>query len=67
MRIRARLDEERERRLRYLTRVTGATVTGVVRAAIDAYYREVRNRPQGSIGILEEVGFIGCAEGEPDL
>jgi hypothetical protein len=67
MRINARLDEERARKLRYLERATGESVTGVVRSAIDAYYREVEDRQTGSVARFEEVGFIGCAEGDPDL
>lgn len=67
MRINARLDEESTRKLRFLERVTGDTVTGIVRSAIDAYYREAQERGTGAAKRFEDVGFIGCAEGEPDL
>jgi hypothetical protein len=67
MRINARLDEESARKVRYLTRVTGSNLTGVVREAIDRYYRFVEGRERRALAIFEEAGFVGCAEGESDL
>ena len=38
MRINARLDEDRKRKLEYLMRVTGLRVSDIIKQAIDALY-----------------------------
>jgi hypothetical protein len=63
-RINARLDAEVGRKLAYLCERTGHSTTDIIKASISAYYDQVRGQcsPAGLLG-----GFIGCAEGDPDL
>jgi hypothetical protein len=42
-------------------------VTDVVRCAIDTYFRAVQDREHHALEVFEEVGFVGCAEGDPEL
>jgi hypothetical protein len=67
MRISARLDESCSRKLEFLARKTRAGTTEVVKEAIDRYYREVRTEEAKPAEVLKRSGFIGLAEGPPDL
>lgn len=67
MRINARLDEVHRDRLLYLTRATHATVTGVLKEAIDLYYEQQKKLKAKPSQALFECGFVGVAEGDPDL
>jgi len=67
MRINARLDDVRSRKLAYLERETGWSVSRIVRTAIDTYYRALRRATADPASALKKSGFIGCAEGPSDL
>lgn len=66
-RVNARLDESRAGKLAALCRETGASVTEVIQEAIDVMYERHRQRATKAKEIFERVGFIGAAEGPPDL
>ena len=42
-------------------------MTDVIKRSIERYYEEVRRGGGDTQALLESSGFIGCAEGEPDL
>jgi hypothetical protein len=67
MRINARLDDVRSRKLAYLERETGWSVSRIVRTAIDTYYRALRRAKADPASALKNSGFVGCAEGPSDL
>jgi len=60
------VDEELARKLDALRDLTGQTTGELVRAALELYYDRVR-QGAGAYRQLEDVGFIGCAEGPEDL
>ncbi len=67
MRINARLDEDRRRKLEYLMRATGSRVSDIVKQAIDVLYDRAersRGRPEK---LLTRSGFVGCGEASVDL
>lgn len=66
-RVNARLTEDDARKLGYLSRHKGKSVSDVIRAAIQRYYRETRAAEATASGLIERSGFIGCGEAEPDL
>lgn len=65
MRISARLDESRSRKLEALITGTGAGTSEVVKRAIDVYYEQYRAERPGEA--IRRSDFVGCAEGDPDL
>lgn len=68
MRINARLDPERSRKLEFLKRRDQVGTSEVVKRGIDALYDEVKNEgSRSAYEILLESGFIGCGEGPEDL
>lgn len=67
MRINARLDESRSRKLEYLARATRQGTTEIVKQAIDVYYEQMTTRRGKPAEILAAVGFVGCGEASPDL
>lgn len=67
MRINARLDEEYERKLRYLMRTTGAGVSDVVKQGIDVLYERERQSAARPEKLLKDAGLIGCFDGPADL
>ena len=67
MRINARLDESRSRKLEFLSRATDLSTSDIVKQAIDVYYDQVRGQRPPPAEVLSNSGFIGCGEASPDL
>ena len=67
MRINARLDDEHAEKLTSLTRATGASITEVLKQALDVYFEQLENSRGSAAEILEQSGFIGCGEGSLHL
>jgi hypothetical protein len=67
VRVNARLDDDRSRKLELLTALTGATISDVLKRAIDLYYDTMRRDRLRPAEILEKEGFVGSAHGDPDL
>jgi hypothetical protein len=55
-RINARIDEATQAQLDYLTEVTGASVSHVVRDSVARYHAEVQSRSTGPRRLLSLVG-----------
>lgn len=64
-RINARLDDARDQKLRYLARETNASVSEVVKRAIDLYYEQTHPK-KSAFEILNGSGFIGMGKAETD-
>jgi hypothetical protein len=67
MRINARPDEDRSRKLAFPRKVTGRTLSEVIKNAIDTYYREIKREQTRARGVFEKQGLVGCGEAEADL
>jgi predicted DNA-binding protein len=66
LRLNARLTPELGQKLGRVQRRTGKSVTEIVHAALERYCDEVEEA-ESLVGILEEVGLVGCAEGPADF
>ena len=66
-RVNARIDESLSRKLAHLRRITGHSVTEIVRQAIELYYESIHRGDGTAKDVLLRTGFVGCAEGSPDL
>ncbi len=66
-RVNARLAADEVRKLGYLSKQEGKSVSEIIRAAIQRYYNEARAAEAAATAILDRSGFIGCGEAEPDL
>ena len=67
MRINARLDEIRERKLREIQSLTGLTTSEIVKRSLDALHKEQVGEPKARLKALLSSGFIGCADGPANL
>jgi len=67
MRINARLDDDTGRKLAYVERETGWSISEIVRRAIDAYYSHFKTVRADPANVLRKSGFIGCVDGPADL
>ncbi len=67
MRINARLDEDHSEKLTYLARTTGASITEIIKRAIDTYFEQCGNSVGNAAEILTASGFVGCGEEAPAL
>ena len=67
MRVSARLDEDRSRKLAFLTTSTNLGKSEILKQAIDLYYEQVSTARPRPAEILSQAGFIGCGEGAPEL
>jgi hypothetical protein len=65
-RLNARLDGGVAKKLECLKQRTGRSTTDVVRRSIELYYDTVA-RGGEALQLLEQSGFIGCAEGARNL
>jgi hypothetical protein len=67
-RINARVDDELAQKVEELRRITGKSASAIIKAALEAYFDTVKGsnevRPRS---VLEQAGFIACANGEPNL
>jgi predicted DNA-binding protein len=66
-RINARLPAEVARKIAYLEERTKKSTTEVVIESIELYYEALKDGPGTAVDLLEQAGFIGCAEGPADL
>jgi predicted transcriptional regulator len=67
-RINARIDEDTEDKVRWLTTATGQTVSHVVRESVAAYYAQVRAQqaPKRPMRLLAMAGqFRSSTDGQP--
>ncbi len=67
MRVNARLDLERQRKLEEIARRTGLSVSDILKEAIDVYHERLAENAATARRQLERSGFIGCADGPEDL
>lgn len=67
LRLNARLDASLAKKVAYLKTKTRGTTTEVLRRSIELYYESVRGAGDEGARVLEETGFIGCADGPSDL
>ena len=67
MRINARLDDSRARKLAYLARATSQATTEIVKRAIDLYYEQETSTRRSAAEVLRSVGFVGSGRASPDL
>lgn len=67
MRINARLDEVRTRKLQYLRNVMQTGISEVVKQAIDLCYDKVKETHPSPAQLLQSTGFVGCGEASPHL
>ncbi len=67
MRISARLDEERSRKLAFLAKATNLGKSEIMKQAIDVLYEQVSTSRRRPAEILKASGFIGCGEAAPGL
>ncbi|MGH8798485.1 MAG: hypothetical protein ACREXI_15605 [Caldimonas sp.] len=56
MRVNARLDEESQRQIDYLTETTGMPVSHVLRESVGHYYRQVRAQRAGPKHLVALIG-----------
>jgi hypothetical protein len=67
MRVQAQLDDQRLQKVRYLAETTHASISEVIRQAIDLYYSRMNTDQPNPAEILIKSGFIGCGEASPEL
>ncbi len=67
MRISARLDEDRTRKLAFLTAATNRGKSEILKQAIDCYFEQVSEARPRPVDVLSQQGFVGCSEGDPAL
>ncbi len=63
-RLNARIDPELSAKVKYLRRRTGQSTTQILKASIEAYYRQLTEQEKPATLLAD---FIGCAAGSPDL
>lgn len=67
MRVQTQLDDQHLQKLRYLAETTHASISEVIRQAIDFYYSRLNVDHPNAADILIKSGFVGCDEASPEL
>ena len=66
-RVNGRIDDRQMARLQRLRQRTGASLTDILKAALDAYLDKAERATQSPAEILNAAGFVGCADGDAQL
>lgn len=67
MDINTQLNENTAAKLAHLQQMTNQDLEEVLQQVIDLYYQQLQTLPKTPMEILQENGFIGCIQAEPDL
>ncbi|XGV95525.1 MAG: CopG family transcriptional regulator [Leptolyngbya sp. BL-A-14] len=67
MQISTLLDDDRADKLAYIQQQTQQDVSEVMQAAIDLYYEQLQPTSQTPLKAMQEIGFVGCIQAEPNL
>lgn len=67
MNINTNLNENAAAKLTQLQQITNQPVEEILQNAIDLYYQQFETPSRTPLEILQENGFIGCIQAEPDL
>jgi hypothetical protein len=67
MRLNTKLDVIQEALLLKIQERTHASVSEIVRRALENYYQTVCEQPTSAKDAFYASGFVGCAESDPDL
>ncbi len=67
MRLNTKLDAIHEAQLIKIQEQTQAAVSENVRSALENYFQTVCEQPISAKDALYASGFVGCADGEPEL
>jgi hypothetical protein len=67
IRISAELDDEHLSKLVYIQQTTNQETVAVIQSAIDLYYQQLQDEQPTPFNLLEQTGFIGCGEADPNL
>ena len=61
------LEDEQAQKLPYIQQRTSQDAAVLMRQAIDRQYEQLVAERQTPLEIFEDLGLVGCMEGEPDL
>jgi DNA polymerase III delta prime subunit len=67
MEVMIRLTDEQARKLAYIQQQTNQNVTDLVLQAIDQQYEQLHELQKNPLDIFEELGLVGCIDGDPNL
>lgn len=67
MRINARIEPPLAKKLAYLKARSGETTSTILKKAIEAYFEQQAESSASPLQLLDESGFVGCAEGPANL
>jgi hypothetical protein len=65
--INTQLNECTAAKLAHLQQMTNQNLEEILQQAIDAYYQQFQTQSKNPLEILQDNGFIGCIQAEPDL
>jgi hypothetical protein len=67
MDINTQLNESAAAQLSHLQMMTNQSLEEILQQAIDVYYQQFQPESKTPMEILQDNGFIGCIQAEPDL
>jgi len=66
-RINARLDDDLAAQLEQTRKLTGKSTSAILKDALKLYFARDQPAKKRPYEIMQEMGFIGCGKGEPNL
>ena len=54
-------------KLAYTQQQTNHAVTDVIKSALELYYQQLQQEQKNPLSMLNQTGFIGCGQADPDL
>jgi hypothetical protein len=62
-----RFDDEHAEKISYIRQQTNQDIIAILNQAIDLYYQQLQPSEKTPLEIFEELGLVGCIEGDPNL
>lgn len=67
MEVNAQVNDDIANKISLIQQQTQQDISEILKKAIELYYQTLQTQPKTPLQILEESGFIGCFEDDPDL
>lgn len=67
MQLDIQLDDEAVQKLAYIQEQTNQDLSAAIKQAIEQYYNQINTTNKAPLKIFQELGLVGCFNGDADL
>jgi hypothetical protein len=67
MQLEIQLDDDSVQKLAYIQEQTNQDLSAAIKQAIEQYYNQINTTNKPPLQIFQELGLVGCFQGDADL